>query len=171
MQERPDVDVRLVDLEDAGHQRAIIELLDAYAREPQVGGIAFSAEVRARLISELRKQSAGRYFLAFHEAQAVGVAICFMGFSTFYAQPLLNIHDLAVRDGFRGLGIGRTMLMAIEAEAKSQGCCKVTLEVRADNPGARRLYEDVGFSAGETSSSTFAFMTKKLDDSPSQSSE
>ncbi len=162
MQERPDVDVRFADLEDAGQQRAIIELLDAYAREPQVGGTAFSPEVRVRLISELRKQSAGRYFLAFHEAQAVGVAICFMGFSTFYARPLLNIHDLAVRDGFRGLGIGRKMLMAIEAEAKSQGCCKVTLEVRADNPGARKLYEDVGFSAGDTSSSAFAFMTKTL---------
>jgi len=86
MTERLEVDVRIADLENAGHQRAIIELLDAYAKEPQVGGVAFSPEVRARLISELRKQSAGRYFLDFHEAQAVGVAICFLGFSTFYAQ-------------------------------------------------------------------------------------
>lgn len=162
MKERPEVDVRFADLADAEHQRAIIELLDAYAQEPQVGGGSFSPEVRARLISELRKQSAGRYFLAFQDGQAVGVAICFLGFSTFYAQPLLNIHDLAVRDGFRGRGIGRQMLKAIEAAAESLGCCKVTLEVRADNQGARRLYEDVGFSAGATSSSAFAFMTKTL---------
>ena len=162
MPERTEVHVQLADLEDAGHQRSIIELLDAYAQEPQVGGVAFSSEVRARLIPELGKQSAGRYFLAFHDGQAVGVAICFLGFSTFYAQPLLNIHDLAVRDGFRGRGIGRQMLKAIEAEATSQGCCKVTLEVRADNSGARRLYEDVGFSAGDTSTSAFAFMTKML---------
>lgn len=161
MQERPQVDVRIADLEDVLHQRAIIELLDEYAREPQVGGSSFSPEVRQRLIAELRKQSAGRYFLAIRETEVVGVAICFLGFSTFYARPLLNIHDLTVRDGFRGLGIGRQMLQAIEAEAANHDCCKVTLEVRADNR-ARRLYEDVGFRAGETPSSAFAFMTKLL---------
>ena len=84
------------------------------------------------------------------------------GFLDLLRTALLNIHDLAVRDDFRGLGIGRQMLKAIEAEAASHGCCKVTLEVRADNPLARRLYEDVGFSAGDSSTSAFAFMTKML---------
>jgi ribosomal protein S18 acetylase RimI-like enzyme len=161
MLERPEIVVRTADLDDAEQQHAIIELLDSYAREPQVGGVSFSPAVRARLISELRQQSAGRYFLAFHQTQAVGVAICFLGFSTFYAQPLLNIHDLAVKEGFRGLGIGRQLLAAIETAAADHGCCKVTLEVRADNR-ARRLYEDVGFRAGETEGSAFAFMTKLL---------
>lgn len=162
MQQRPAVDVRIADLDDAAHQHAILELLDAYAREPQIGGVSFTPEVRARLIAELKKQANGRYFLAFHETRAVGVAICFLGFSTFYARPLLNIHDLAVSDGFRGQGIGRQLLKAIDAEAINHDCCKVTLEVRADNTVARHLYEDVGFSAGETTSSTFAFMTKPL---------
>ena len=161
MPRQPDVNVRIANLDDAQHQRAIIELLDAYAKEPQVGGVSFSPEVRARLISELRKQTGGRYFLAFEQDQVVGVAICFLGFSTFYALPLLNIHDLAVRDGFRGRGIGRHLLVAVETAAAEHGCCKVTLEVRADNK-ARRLYEDVGFSAGDTDDSAFAFMTKLL---------
>jgi len=162
MQERTTVEIEFADLDHDAHQAAIIELLDAYAKEPQVGGVSFSPDVRAKLISELRKQTAGRYFLAFHRSQPVGVAICFLGFSTFYAQPLLNIHDLTVRAGFRGLGIGRQLLAAIEAEAKRCDCCKVTLEVRADNQAARGLYEDVGFSAGESSSSSFAFLTKLL---------
>lgn len=162
MPDRPQIEIQLADLANAAHQSAIVELLDAYAREPQVSGSPLSAEVRARLIPELRKQPAGRHFLAFHEVQAVGVAICFLGFSTFYARPLLNIHDLAVREGFRGQGIGRQLLDAIETDAAGHHCCKVTLEVRADNSRARRLYENVGFRCGDSEGSAFAFMTKLL---------
>ena len=46
---------------------------------------------------------------------------------------------------WRGRGLGRAMLNAIENYARDSGCCKVTLEVREDNAGARRLYADVGF--------------------------
>ena len=38
----------------------------------------------------------------------------------------------------------------------------VTLEVRADNTGARLLYEAMGFDAGAAGSSEMAFMTKLL---------
>ena len=37
------------------------------------------------------------------------------------------------------------MFNAIENYARQSGCCKLTLEVREDNAGARRLYADVGY--------------------------
>jgi len=162
MLERAEVKVRRADLDNTDDQRAIIELLAAYAQEPHIGGESFSPEVQARLIPELKKQSSGRHFLALDQDEPVGLAICFLGFSTFYARPLLNIHDLAVRDGHRGKGIGRQLLDKIESAAAELECCKITLEVSADNPGARKLYEDVGFRAGETSATAVSFLTKRL---------
>lgn len=161
MQKHAAVEIQPADLANATHQQAILDLLDSYAREPHIGGVALAVDVRDRLISELGKQDAGRHWLAFEQTQAVGVAICFLGFSTFYARPLLNIHDLTVRDGHRGRGIGRQLLTTVEAAAAEHGCCKITLEVRSDNR-ARRLYEEFGFSAGESNQATFAFMSKLL---------
>jgi len=44
--------------------------------------------------------------------------VCFRGFSTFAAAPLINVHDLAVVPGFRGQGIGRRLLEAVEMYAE-----------------------------------------------------
>jgi ribosomal protein S18 acetylase RimI-like enzyme len=83
--------------------------------------------------------------LAWHSATPVGIAVCFVGFSTFLARPLLNIHDLAVIPAYRRHGVGRLLLERVAAKGKALGCCKLTLEVRADNHAAQRLYEEVGF--------------------------
>ncbi|TVQ88478.1 MAG: GNAT family N-acetyltransferase [Chromatiaceae bacterium] len=78
-------------------------------------------------------------------ALAVGVAVCFTGFSTFQARGLLNLHDLALLPAWRGRGIGRRLLAAVEAIARARGYCKITLEVRGDNAPARALYASAGF--------------------------
>ena len=123
-------------------------LLDAYARDPMGGGAALPADVRTRLGPDLRERVAGgaaAVLVALREGEAVGVAVCFVGYSTFRAGPVLNLHDLAVLPGARGGGVGRALLAAVEARARALGCCKVSLEVREDNALARRLYERVGF--------------------------
>jgi ribosomal protein S18 acetylase RimI-like enzyme len=84
--------------------------------------------------------------LAFADQRPVGMAICFFGFATFQARPLLNIHDLAVVPDYRGQGIGRALLGEAEKRALGHGCCKLTLEVRDDNRPARALYESFGFT-------------------------
>jgi ribosomal protein S18 acetylase RimI-like enzyme len=68
-----------------------------------------------------------------------------VGFSTFAARLLINIHDLAVIPEYRGRGIGRLLLEAVEAKGHELGCCKLTLEVREDNQRAQRLYDKFGF--------------------------
>ena len=153
--------VVLADLTNSWHARAVIDLLDGYARDPMGGGQPLPPDVRERLIPVLQAQPGGRYFLAFDGDTPVGVAICFLGIATFKARPLLNIHDLAVRPASRGQGVGGKLLTALEQEAQLLGCCKLTLEVRGDNP-ARRLYLDFGFDPGEPDRSAMAFWTKSL---------
>jgi GNAT superfamily N-acetyltransferase len=125
-----------------------VGLIDAYARDPMGGGAALAADVRERLGPDLRlrvERGTAVVLLARCDGEPVGVAVCFVGYSTFRAEPLLNLHDLAVLPFARGGGVGHALLAAVEARARALGCCKVSLEVREDNARARRIYEHAGF--------------------------
>ena len=113
------------------------------------GGAPLPEDVYARLGPDLRERAArgaAAVLLARQDGEAVGVAVCFVGYSTFRARPLLNLHDLAVLPGARGAGVGLALLDGVAAKARELGCCKVTLEVREHNATARRLYARAGFA-------------------------
>jgi ribosomal-protein-alanine acetyltransferase len=57
-----------------------------------------------------------------------------------------DIQTIAVVDRARRQGLGRTLVTALIDEARRRGATEVFLEVRADNPGARALYEGLGFA-------------------------
>ena len=139
------ITITTADFDDPRHEAAIIDTLNSYAADPLGGGESLRDDVRARLIPGLKNVPNALVLLAFKADEPVGVAICFYGFSTFKAEPLLNVHDLAVIPTHRGQGIGRALLAAAEDHACTRGCCKLTLEVQDGNSGARRLYERVGF--------------------------
>jgi ribosomal protein S18 acetylase RimI-like enzyme len=132
-------------LEDPKHQRAVIAMVNAYASDAMGNGSALPEQVRNELIPALRRHPTSLVFLAFAGDEPVGIAVCFLGFSTFAARPLLNVHDLAVVAEYRRQGLGRQLLEAVEARSRLLGCCKLTLEVREDNHPALRLYHHVGF--------------------------
>lgn len=145
--------------------RGVIAVLDSYAREPAGGQEPLAAEVRDRLLTDLKTVDAAVILAALDDDErVVGVAVCFRGYSTFRARPLLNIHDLAVLPERRGQGVGTALLAAAERKARADGCCKLTLEVLDDNEGARRLYESVGFGDGGPGDreTTTLFMQKPL---------
>ena len=152
------------DLNDYHHQTAIVQLINAYARDPMGDGRDLPPAVRDRLIPGLRQHPTALVLLAFDEAIPVGVAVCFVGFSTFAARPLMNIHDLAVISESRGRGIGRLLLEGVEAKGRELGCCKLTLEVRDDNYRAQRLYQRFGFAATSGALGTVRnwFLQKRL---------
>ncbi len=56
-----------------------------------------------------------------------------------------DIQTIAVAPAARRNGLGRTLVTAMLAEAATRGASQVFLEVRADNPNARALYESLGF--------------------------
>jgi ribosomal protein S18 acetylase RimI-like enzyme len=161
-QPRTAIRVRLADLNHPEDGRHVVELLDMYSREPLGQAAPLAEDVRERLLPGLREHPMTLILLAFDESSAVGIAVCFLGFSTFAARPLLNIHDLAVRPEARGRGVGRALLYEAQRQAVQRDCCKMTLEVRDDNHIARQLYQDFGFASGNGDPSAYAFWTKYL---------
>jgi ribosomal-protein-alanine N-acetyltransferase len=62
----------------------------------------------------------------------------------------IHINNVAMRPPFRGQGIGTRLLEHVLAEGRRLGARRATLEVRASNEGARRLYERLGFQVAAT---------------------
>ncbi|MEP6672166.1 MAG: GNAT family N-acetyltransferase [Chthoniobacter sp.] len=134
------------DLSRGDHGTAILDLLNGYAMDPFGDGQPLSEATRRDLIPGLRQHPTTRIFLAYRGGEPVGLAICFLGFSTFAARPLLNIHDYFVAPSSRGTGVGRLLMAAVEQRARELGCCKLTLEVLENNHRARGVYAAAGFA-------------------------
>jgi ribosomal-protein-alanine acetyltransferase len=56
-----------------------------------------------------------------------------------------EIQTIAVAPSARRHGLGRTLMVSLIAEAATRRARQVFLEVRADNPNARALYDSLGF--------------------------
>ncbi len=138
-------DILQADLDNADHARALLDLLDHYARDPMGGGRALPDDVRENLVAELRKRNDLLVVLAFHGQRGAGLVNCFEGFSTFKARPLMNIHDVVVHRDYRGRGLSKKMLDKVEQLARQRGCCKLTLEVLQGNEVAQGAYRKAGF--------------------------
>jgi len=135
-----------VDLNDATHAMAWLELLDHYASDPMGGGEGLSEYAKVHLVGTMREVPGFHGALAWLDGRAVGLIDCFAGFSTFAARPLLNVHDIVVRAELRGQGIGQALLRWAEERARELGCCKLTLEVLANNTRAMASYKQAGFA-------------------------
>lgn len=158
------IDVVLADYLNPLHATALVELLDAYARDPAGGGTPLTAAVRAELPAALAARSQAFSVIAFDGAQPVGLVNCIEGFSTFACRPLVNVHDVVVLASHRGHRIAQRMLARVEEEALVRGACKLTLEVLQGNASALRAYAREGF-AGYVLDPSFGaavFLQKKL---------
>lgn len=138
--------VRRADYADPRDAQAVVDLLDAYARDPAGGGEPLSAQVRERLVPELAARPWAFSVLAFDGDTPVGLINCLEGLSTFKARPLVNVHDVAVLASHRGRGIAEAMMAEVERMARERGACKLTLEVLSGNAPAMRLYQRIGFA-------------------------
>lgn len=130
------------------HQETVLALVNAYSCDPMGDGHPLSDEAKRNLIPGLQKHPTTHVFVAFQNETPVGIAVCFLGFSTFAAKPLMNIHDLSVLPAWRGKGFGKALLAAVEKKARELGCCKLTLEVLDINDQAKKTYQAAGFSDG-----------------------
>lgn len=64
----------------------------AYAQDPMGNGRDLPEDIQSVLIDRLRAHPTTLIFLALHQHEAVGIATCFVGLSTFAARPVVNIH-------------------------------------------------------------------------------
>jgi [ribosomal protein S18]-alanine N-acetyltransferase len=84
-----------------------------------------------------------RYVVAIEGDRVVGYA----GLSAPEGAGQADVQTIAVDAHARGRGLGAHLLSVLLDEAAARGADDVLLEVRADNPGAQRLYERHGFVA------------------------
>lgn len=56
-----------------------------------------------------------------------------------------HVTNVVVKSELRGQGIGRRLMIELLQKARTKGAVCATLEVRASNTTAIRLYEDLGF--------------------------
>ncbi|MCA9239013.1 MAG: GNAT family N-acetyltransferase, partial [Planctomycetales bacterium] len=106
-------------------RRGIVELLLSYAGGPQAGGKAMSSAATQRVIAMLAGNPTAVVLLAKLAGRPVGLAVCVESFSTFRAEPVLNLHDLVVAPDHQNRGIGRQLLEAVEQQARQRGACAV----------------------------------------------
>jgi ribosomal-protein-alanine N-acetyltransferase len=62
----------------------------------------------------------------------------------------IHVNNIAIRPAFRGQGIGTALMHHVLAEGRALGARRATLEVRASNGAARRMYERLGFAVAGT---------------------
>lgn len=78
------------------------------------------------------------------EKEPAGFALFFHNFSTFEGKPGLYLEDLFVRSDFRGLGIGKKLLIQLAALAKERSCGRFEWVVLNWNEPSRKFYESLG---------------------------
>lgn len=83
----------------------------------------------------------GELLVAENAGQLLGYALVLFRRGT----SLARLYSIAIAEPARGMGLGRQLLSRVEASAVAQGCTRLCLEVRTDNPGALSLYERSGY--------------------------
>ena len=154
------------DLKNKSHADAYLTLMSHYASDPMGGGEDLSDYAKQSLVSTLLKRNDAVIVLIFKENKPVALLTAIEGFSTFACKPLFNIHDVVVKEGFRGFGLSSMLFSEIEKIAKQRNYCKITLEVLAGNDIAKNAYTKYGFSDYQLDPShgSALFWTKSLKD-------
>ena len=94
---------------------------------------------------ELQNRAIGHiYIMRVGECRVAGFCAFWLVFDE------IHINNLAMRPEYRGRGLGSALLRYVLEEVPRLGASRATLEVRAGNLGARRLYERFGFYVAGT---------------------
>jgi GNAT superfamily N-acetyltransferase len=81
--------------------------------------------------------------VAEHEGSLVGLTHYLFHRSMTKIEPICYLSDLYTLETLRGKGIGRALIEAVCAEAKSAGVKRVYWQTQVDNTAGRLLYDKV----------------------------
>ncbi len=135
----------IIDVNNPKHTNALLDLMNDYMLDDMGLNAELPLDLGNKIIEGLKKQNNYIGFLLKSKERYVALANCFVGFSTFKAKQLLNIHDFVVTPDYRRKGAGFEMLNSISEYCRNNNYGKVTLEVRKDNEKAMKLYLKSGF--------------------------
>ena len=147
------------DFENPMHLTALVDLTNHYMADPMGEAPPLNKIEQLRLVDGLANHPSALVLFILYDGVIVGLATCFIPFSTFNVKPYLYIHDLVVYSDYRNKGFGKALMEKLIELSKERDYCKITLEVREDNFQAQGLYYSLGF---EECTPTMLFWTKTL---------
>ncbi|MEI7502835.1 MAG: GNAT family N-acetyltransferase, partial [Paludibacter sp.] len=133
------------DFENPAHLDALADLLNQYMRDPMGDAPPLNKLQQLRLVDGLANHPASFVLFVLSDERIVGLATCFINFSTFNVKSYLNIHDFFIQPDYRGKGLANGLMQELISISKERKYCKMTLEVRDDNVIAQGLYKCLGF--------------------------
>lgn len=143
------IEFEFCDFENPDHLTALAELTNHYMVDSMGDAEPLNKLQQLRLVDGLANHPTAEVLFAITESKIVGLATCFVNFSTFRVKPYLYIHDIVVLNEYRGKGIGKAIMQKLIDTSTERKYCKVTLEVREDNVTAQALYKSLGFGECE----------------------
>lgn len=138
-------DFSLCDFDNPEHCAALCQLLNMYMADPMGDYPQHDETQNSMLVDGLKNHPTSITLFIIEEGKTVGLVNAFIDFSTFKLKPFINIHDVFIMPQYRGRGLSRRLISKMKEIARDNGCCKVTLEVRYDNPAAQACYRAEGF--------------------------
>ena len=93
----------------------------------------------------LARPELGFVWLALDGAQPVGACVVCYAISTSRGSLVAKLDDVSIAAERRGAGIGTAMLAALAEHLRAAGLTRIDTAAHAENPGARRFYERLGY--------------------------
>jgi GNAT superfamily N-acetyltransferase len=137
-----EIRVRPAEPADASVILAMVRELTVFEREPLTSVEAREEDFLRDCFGPARRCEV---LIGEVDERVQGYALFFHNYSTWVGRAGIHVEDLFVRDGARGLGLGRRLLAAVAQIAVERGCRRLDLAVLDWNP-ARELYEHLGFT-------------------------
>jgi GNAT superfamily N-acetyltransferase len=103
--------------------------------------VATPAQLDAHLFGE---RPYAEVIIAEVDAQPAGFALFFHNFSTFTGQPGIYLEDLFVRPQYRGLGVGKRLIVQVAKLAVQRNCTRFEWSVLDWNEPAINFYRGLG---------------------------
>jgi len=117
-----------------------IRELAEYEREPQAA-VATKADL---LRDGFGPEPKFRVDIAAWSGEPAGFAFYFWNYSTWQGKPGLYLEDLFVRPRFRGIGIGKALLVHLARVALKNNCGRLVWQVLDWNKPAIEFYKSLG---------------------------
>lgn len=110
----------------------------------QLGYPATAAEIATRLKTLLQSEDHVVFVAADADDAAVGWIHAFLT-QRVESDPFIEIGGFVVSELYRGMGIGKRLLSAVEEWCRSRGVPKLRVRTRIEREDARAFYTGAGF--------------------------
>jgi ribosomal protein S18 acetylase RimI-like enzyme len=158
MIERKDIDmVELLPMNEDFFQRYIKESFLGFARKMIKVGSWNPDEVEKKSQEQLESllpeglQTPGHEFFRVMDTETdQKVGILWIQKRKMEKGKVFFIYDIMIDESYRRKGYGQAALVRLEEKAASLDCNEIWLNVFADNKGAKRLYDKLGYEVQKT---------------------